>query len=111
MDVEYLFFEKLLLEGRLEEMSNIVADGKIPVAVYIDWTYDFQTRNREGGGIIESLEDVIFEKANYDDRYLKAICVFFSDWPNVVEDLKSYRHPGAVKISNTIFRNRSSGGR
>ena len=102
---DYSFFEENLLRKEFESLAASLVLEEISTQDYLDWTYDFQTKNENGSGLIEELEGVIFTRANEDERYLEKISIFFSEWDEAAELLQKHQHPGAVKIAKTILTN------
>ncbi len=102
---DYSFFEESLLEKEFESLATSLISEEISTQDYLNWTYDFQTKNENGPSLTEEFESVIFTRANEDERYLEKISIFFSEWDDAAELLQKHEHPGAAKIAKTILAN------
>lgn len=105
-DYDYSLFESQLSERNFKSLSDALGNGQISASNYLDWTYDFQTRNEDGVELVEEFENVVFTRANNDPDYLKSVAAFYSTWPSATSDLKNHSHPGAAKISEVLSRKR-----
>jgi len=103
---DYALFEKQLATKNFKSLSDALGNGEISSSNYLDWTYNFQTRNKDGVELLNEFEDAVFTRANNDTNYLKSISAFYSTWPSAAADLKNHPHPGAAKVADVLLRKR-----
>lgn len=98
----YEDFENLLHVGDFERVVIELGRGSISPEDYLNWTYDFQTRNENGEELIKRLDNQVFSRADSDQKYLASMISFFSQWEGVGELLSKESHPGAKKIAEGL---------
>mgnify|MGYP007092088816 CR=1 FL=1 len=103
---DYSLFENQLATKNFKSLSDALGNGKISSSNYLDWTFNFQTRNKDGVELLNEFEDAVFTRANNDTNYLKSVSAFYSTWPSAASDLKKHPHPGAAKIADVLSRKR-----
>ena len=103
---DYSLFENQLATKNFKSLSDALVNGKISSSNYLDWTFNFQTRNKDGVELLNEFEDAVFTRANNDTNYLKSVSAFYSTWPSAASDLKNHPHPGAAKIAEVLSRKR-----
>ncbi len=105
-DLTYSKFEEKLNHDDFSELVEIISNNQLSTENYLDWSFNFQTRNADGYAKFRNFERAIYVRANSDEKFLEKVAVFYSKWPRqALLAMKGDKpHSGAVKIAEYALR-------